>query len=119
MSRPHSAIRTCAALAWTPGIVESNSTISSVRGEHELDPLAQVLQRGVERVDMREQLRDHHPVMLDRKRLWSASLSSGIFARILPLDSSASCSGSVTPAGALRASRARTSSRSLTRRLRA
>ena len=36
-----------------------------VRGEHELDPLAQVLQRGVERVDVREQLRDHDPVMLD------------------------------------------------------
>ena len=38
-----------------------------VRGEHELDPLAQVLQRGVERVDVREQLRDHDPVMLDRE----------------------------------------------------
>ena len=36
-----------------------------VRGEHELDPLAQVLQRRVERVDVREQLRDHDPVVLD------------------------------------------------------
>ena len=37
----------------------------SVRCEHELDPLGEVLQRGVERVDVREQLRDHDPVMLD------------------------------------------------------
>jgi hypothetical protein len=37
-----------------------------VRRKHELDPLAEVLQRRVERVDVREQLRDHDPVMLDR-----------------------------------------------------
>ena len=30
---------------------------SLVRGEHELDPLAEVLERGVESVDVREQLR--------------------------------------------------------------
>ena len=36
-----------------------------VRGEREFDPLAEVLDRGVERVDVREQLRDHDPVMLD------------------------------------------------------
>ena len=36
-----------------------------VRGEHELDPFGQVLDRGVERVDVREQLRDHDPVVLD------------------------------------------------------
>ena len=38
-----------------------------VWGEHMLDPLGQVLQRRVERVDVREQLRDHDPVMLDRE----------------------------------------------------
>src|SRR5436309_3277397 len=38
-----------------------------VWGEHELDPLGEVLQRRVERVDVREQLRDHDPVMLDLK----------------------------------------------------
>ena len=36
-----------------------------VRGQDVLDPLAQVLQRGVERVDVREQLGDHDPVVLD------------------------------------------------------
>ena len=61
MSRPHSAIRTCAAWAWTPGIVHSSSTISAMRGEHEFDPLAEVLDRDVERVDVREQLGDHDP----------------------------------------------------------
>ncbi len=35
--------------------------------EHELDPLGQVLQLQVERVDVRERLRDHDPVMLDRE----------------------------------------------------
>ena len=39
----------------------------TVRGEHEFDPLGQVLQFGVERVDVREQLRDHHAVVLDRE----------------------------------------------------
>jgi len=38
-----------------------------MRGEHELDPLGQVLQLGIERVDVRQQLRDHHAVMLDRE----------------------------------------------------
>ena len=38
-----------------------------VRGEHELDPRGEVLQRHVERVDVRQQLRDHHPVVLDRE----------------------------------------------------
>jgi hypothetical protein len=38
-----------------------------VRGERQLDPLAEVLQRGVEGVDVREELRDHDPVMLDRE----------------------------------------------------
>jgi hypothetical protein len=38
-----------------------------VWGEHDLDPLSEVLQRGVERVDVREQLGDHHPVVLDLK----------------------------------------------------
>jgi hypothetical protein len=38
-----------------------------VWGEHKLDPLVEVLDRCVERVDVREQLRDHHPVMLDRE----------------------------------------------------
>ncbi len=65
MSRPHSAIKTSAARAWTPGTVESNSMIWACGARHELDPLGQVLQRGVERVDVREQLRDHDPVMLD------------------------------------------------------
>ena len=41
--------------------------ICGVWREHVLDPLGQVLQRGVERVDVREQLRDHDPVMLDRE----------------------------------------------------
>ena len=40
---------------------------SLVRGEHELDPLAEVLERGVESVDVREQLRNHDAVMLDRE----------------------------------------------------
>jgi hypothetical protein len=39
----------------------------SVRGKHEFDPLAQVLQRSVQRVDVREQLGDHNPVVLDLK----------------------------------------------------
>ncbi len=38
-----------------------------VRSEHELDPLGEVLQCGVERVDVREQLGDHDPVVLDRE----------------------------------------------------
>ncbi len=38
-----------------------------VRFEHELDSLGQILQRYVEGVDVREQLRDHDPVMLDRE----------------------------------------------------
>jgi hypothetical protein len=38
-----------------------------VRFEDELDPFGEVLQRGVERVDVREQLRDHDPVVLDRE----------------------------------------------------
>lgn len=38
-----------------------------VRGEHELDPLAQVLKLGVERVDVRQQLSDHDTVVLDLK----------------------------------------------------
>ena len=36
-----------------------------VRGEHQLDPLVEIVDRGVERVDVREQLGDHDPVMLD------------------------------------------------------
>jgi hypothetical protein len=36
-----------------------------VRGEHRLDLLVQVDDRGVERVDVREQLRDQDPVVLD------------------------------------------------------
>jgi hypothetical protein len=64
-----------------------------VLGEHKLDPLVQVLDRGVERVDVREQLRE----MLDLEAAGSASRSSGIFARILDFASSASWSGSVTP----------------------
>ena len=36
-----------------------------VRGEQKLDPLCQVLECGVERVDVREQLGDHDPVVLD------------------------------------------------------
>ena len=36
-----------------------------VWGEDELDPLAQVLQRDIECVDVREQLGDHDPVVLD------------------------------------------------------
>src|SRR5947209_9574715 len=38
-----------------------------VRGEYELDPLIEVLDRDVERVDVREQLGDHDPVVLDRE----------------------------------------------------
>ena len=56
----------------------------------QLDLLGQVLQFGIERVDVREQLRDHHAVMLDREAACSASRSCGILARILPLESSAS-----------------------------
>jgi hypothetical protein len=55
ISRPHSAITTCAAWAWTPGIVDSSSKIwawgpstSSIRSL-----------RSVERVDERQQLREH------------------------------------------------------------
>jgi len=36
-----------------------------VRGENELDPFAEVLDGGIERVDVREQLRDHHRLVLD------------------------------------------------------
>ena len=36
-----------------------------VRGQHKFDPLCHVLECGVERVDVREQLRDHDPVVLD------------------------------------------------------
>ena len=36
-----------------------------VRGEDVFDPLGEILQRGVERVDVREQLGDHDPVVLD------------------------------------------------------
>ena len=38
-----------------------------VWGEHELDPFAEVLQFGIERVDMRQQLSDHDAVVLDRE----------------------------------------------------
>jgi hypothetical protein len=39
----------------------------SVGREDQFDPRGQVLLRLVERVDVREQLRDHDPVMLDRE----------------------------------------------------
>jgi len=68
-----------------------------VWGERQLDPFGEVLDRGVELVDVREQLRDHDPVMLELEALWSASRSCGIFARILAVASSTSRSGSVTP----------------------
>ena len=58
----------------------------------------QVRDRLVERVDVREQLRDHDSVMLDLEAALPAPrVAAGIFARILPLASSASSSGSVTP----------------------
>ena len=67
-------------------------------GRARLDPLVEVPDRGVERVDVREHLGDHDAVVPDLNRLASASRSWGIFARILALASSASSSGSVTPA---------------------
>ena len=68
-----------------------------LRGARARTPVAQVLQRGVERADVREQLRDHDSVMLDREAALERVFELGIFARILPLDSSASCSASATP----------------------
>ena len=98
MSSPPPAIRTWAAWVWTPGIVDGSSTTMLVRGERQFDAVAEVLDRGVERVDVREQLRDHDPWCSICKRLASASRNCGIFRRIRAFAGSASCAESLTPA---------------------
>ena len=65
MSRPHSANKTWAACVWTPGNRAQQLDQLRVRREHRLDPLVEVLDRGVERVDVRQQLGDHDAVVLD------------------------------------------------------
>ena len=65
MSSPHSAIRTWAA--WDVDARDRAQQLDQlpVRSQDGGDPIAEVGDRGVERVDVREQLRDHHTVVLD------------------------------------------------------
>ena len=69
-----------------------------VRGERELDPLGQVLQRLVERVDVREQLSDHDPVMLDLKAALERFAQLRGSSRASSLGELGELLGSVTPA---------------------
>jgi hypothetical protein len=52
---------------WTPGIVESSSMRWACGASTSSDPLGQVLELGVECVDMGQQLSDHDAVVLDRE----------------------------------------------------
>ena len=65
MSRPHSAIRTWAACAWTPGIVHSSLMISACGARtysiRSLRFFSAVSSASI----VREQLSDHDPVVLD------------------------------------------------------
>ena len=66
-------------------------------GEQVLDPLAEQLDRLIERVDVRQQLRDEDPVVLDLEPVRERLLQLRVFARILRLARSANCTGSLTP----------------------
>ena len=113
---PHSAIRTWAARALTPGIVQSSS-IRSACGWARSRSAPQVLQRMVERVDVGEQLRDEDAVMRDLEAVCER-LAQLRDLRAHPGLGELGEHGRVGDArpGAPRASRARTSSRSSRRR---
>jgi hypothetical protein len=65
MSSPHSAISICAVRSATPAIAHSTSTISWCAGEHLLDLLVRHQDRMIKRVDVRDQLHNQDPVMVD------------------------------------------------------
>jgi len=97
MSRPHSAIITCAVCSATPGIVQSrsmtawcSSSISAIRASSVAIAMSSESMWA-------SSCATRTPWWATSKRLANASLSCGIFQRILAFASSASCSGSVTP----------------------
>ncbi len=82
ISRPHSAIRTSAARAGRRGSGEQLDDLGVWREHGSIRSVRSAAPRRACRYG--RAVRDHDSVMLDREPAWSASLSSGIFARICP-----------------------------------
>ncbi len=98
MSRPHSAIRTWAVRTATPGIVHSSSTTRACGARASSTRSSSVWIATSSASMWPSSWAAMIPWWATSKRLASASRSCGIFDRMRAFASSASCSGSVTPA---------------------